>query len=804
MKRSLIIFGLLSIICLVFPRFFGAYSIGTDFWETPFTTAGNNFLLVFCFILGAFYLFRSQQHAPLSIYNLSLTILFLLVLISLSVHLTALAKLPSDGFMTVGYHAVEWARYYTNRVGRLNLMLPLLFSVALLIWSYAKNPFSLLLYLPILFLPSIAVAAYQYFIDRSFLAPVSSMIFGLTAHPCAIGMSVFFLSVIAFMGIWLNFKTGRKYLYLFTFLAILGTHFLQIQTTVQIGWLLLVGLVPMMYLFAAEKTTQFSKMTKGFAKGMVVGVCLVSAALLFGKYFLSARDVLSQRLSASPLKEPADSSSTIDALKVNFQKRDSARIYYAIPAIHMFVDAPLTGWGPAGYQQNQLNYQHRYKIPLGQVHNAADYYLQLLTDFGLGGFLLVLWVHVYPLWILFKVRNRIIGINYRLCAALLWGTSAIWLLLYITGPHVDYLEVLWPFACIQACMVTIALQHGYQPRIISKKAAVAVVVVAATVYGFGCIRNAFSYNTYKYALNFSGVVSGGYRPERQDENNSWKRWIWTRATMHFDAHAESDYFMFLIGASPHNSTLPQGLTVTLRVNGRLLDSVNFINGGVKSLVYYVPGLKGSDVSFSIHANRTFIPRELGNSSDPRELGIMLLTTYNKNDDGTIKINDIPVSSTGYPFLRQHNESKRPFHFRNLMFLAAMPQEGCGFYEVETWDSRKLDGWPLDLPLRIRWTGMRASMQMPHDWKRSNGTLYVFSAHPDLSRQPVTLTLFAEDEVLKTVTFTEQGWQVVNFTSALTAGHNILTFQVNRTWNPILSGLSSDSRDLGVAIAIPPH
>jgi hypothetical protein len=30
---------------------------------------------------------------------------------------------------------------------------------------------------------------------------------------------------------------------------------------------------------------------------------------------------------------------------------------------------------------------------------------------------------------------------------------------------------------------------------------------------------------------------------------------------------------------------------------------------------------------------------------------------------------------------------------------------------------------------------------------------------------------------------------------------ILTFQVNRTWNPKVAGVSEDGRDLGVAIAV---
>ena len=33
------------------------------------------------------------------------------------------------------------------------------------------------------------------------------------------------------------------------------------------------------------------------------------------------------------------------------------------------------------------------------------------------------------------------------------------------------------------------------------------------------------------------------------------------------------------------------------------------------------------------------------------------------------------------------------------------------------------------------------------------------------------------------------------------GSKVLTFQVSRTWNPKLAGISEDSRDLGVAVAV---
>ncbi len=757
---------------------------------------------MFCCALGFFYAVRSAHPFRLSLYPLLLTVFFLIVFVSLAAHLGALSQLPADGYVTVDYHPVEWATHYTNRVGRMYLTTPLLLLAALFIWSRSNNPFSLLLYLPLLSLPSSAVAAYQYFIDRTFLAADPGMIFGLSAHGCAIGISVYFLSIIALAGICLHYRNRYKYLFVFVFLAMIGTHILQKQRTVQIGWLLVAGLLPAMYLYAAAGTRTVSKMIRRLAHALAIGVVVIAAVMVLGKYCLAARDALHQRLYAAHPQKTQQDASFIDDFKAAVQKRDSARIYYAIPAIHMFLDAPLTGWGPAGYQHNQRNYQHRYNIPAGPIHNAADYYLQLLADLGLAGCLLVLWIHLYPLWMVFKIRDRINGTPYRLCIALLWSASAIWLLLYITGPHVDYLEVLWPFACIQAVLVTIAWQHGYQPKQMSHATVIALIVATVSIYGIGSLKNAFEHHAYTYALHRSGIVSGGYRPEWQFENNGFKRWIWTKRDMQFKTVAASDYCLFLIAASPYNSTLPHGLTVTLRVNGNLLDAVHFINGGTKSLCYYVPGLKGTEALFSIHASRTFTPSDQGNTNDSRELGVMLLTTVAKGDDGSIAVNGIPVSDSGYPFIRVKETSNRPFHFTNTIFLAELPHGECGFYEWETWGAQNVPAWPNHVPLRIRWTGMRASMPIPDFWKHTNGTLYVYAAHPDLNQDPVTLTIYAGETKIKTVTFAQHGWLAIPIASSLILRHDMLTLQVNRTWNPLLAGVSADARDLGVALAIP--
>ncbi|MCX5824889.1 MAG: O-antigen ligase family protein, partial [Deltaproteobacteria bacterium] len=215
--------------------------------------------------------------------------------------------------------------------------------------------------------------------------------------------------------------------------------------------------------------------------------------------------------------------------------------------------------------------------------------------------------------------------------------------------------------------------------------------------------------------------------------------------------------------------------VVISLNGERIDDLWFDKKGSLKRQYYV-GKKenGGEHELLFEVSRTWNPKRLGVSEDWRDLGVAV---------------------------------------SEVRFLDKMPKDGVGFYYWETWGGGKIPGWPKNTLGRFRWTGMRASMLstdypstiVPSDNKTSRTkqpsmTLFLMCAHPDIDKNPVVLKILSDDKLLKQETFVDHQWRKVLIEPEVLNNLKILTFQVNRTWNPKAAGLSEDWRDLGVAIA----
>ena len=81
------------------------------------------------------------------------------------------------------------------------------------------------------------------------------------------------------------------------------------------------------------------------------------------------------------------------------------------------------------------------------------------------------------------------------------------------------------------------------------------------------------------------------------------------------------------------------------------------------------------------------------------------------------------------------------------------------------------------------------------------TLFLMCAHPGIDKNPVVLEILNGNKLLKQETFADHQWRKVLIEPEILNHSKILTFQVSRTWNPKIAGVSEDSRDLGVAVAV---
>ncbi len=98
--------------------------------------------------------------------------------------------------------------------------------------------------------------------------------------------------------------------------------------------------------------------------------------------------------------------------------------------------------------------------------------------------------------------------------------------------------------------------------------------------------------------------------------------------------------------------------------------------------------------------------------------------------------------------------------------------------------------------------MRASIPLPLRLKTEGGQIFLKVAHPDVYKNSVRMIVLADERVISEETFYDHSWKKLSFIPEDLADTEILTFKLDRTWNPKLSGLSEDIRDLGVAVFIP--
>jgi hypothetical protein len=138
------------------------------------------------------------------------------------------------------------------------------------------------------------------------------------------------------------------------------------------------------------------------------------------------------------------------------------------------------------------------------------------------------------------------------------------------------------------------------------------------------------------------------------------------------------------------------------------------------------------------------------------------------------------------------------------FIKAFPEEGIGFYQWE----KSIVGrrFPPRRPfepviLDSSWTGMRATLNIT-DSLRKKGVIYASARHPYLNQQPVTVDIIGDKGLIQREWFWNNRWKKIQLMPDQLKQTRTLTFKVNRIWNPRLSAVSDDTRDLGVAVVLP--
>ena len=256
------------------------------------------------------------------------------------------------------------------------------------------------------------------------------------------------------------------------------------------------------------------------------------------------------------------------------------------------------------------------------------------------------------------------------------------------------------------------------------------------------------------------------RPERYEygfygyEDWNGEKMRWTMGKSCLSVKAKSNLMGLKVFSAPHNIG-ENGLEFNLFVNENLIEKIHFFSSDAKTLNYYIPSIKDKRVNIKFEVSDTFNPYRLGLSRDNRDLGVAVSP---------------------------------------IKFIEKIPEKGIGFYKMETYMGGQQPILPHGQPLKFRWTGIRASMEMSRELL-DGGTLLLMCAHPNIDKEPVVVKIIGDDIVIWNETFTNSLWKKVILQPDKIKDLRVLTFQVSRTWNPKLACISQDSRELGVAVTV---
>lgn len=792
----------MSIICLVFPRYLGPYNIGLN-PPTPYLNIPGGLILTFgifipCFI---YLLYYKNIYNKAGFYILLSLTYILSIIISFIFHIISLRTLDPKVIITVTGMFAEWSQWMTCRLTLMHLLLPILILLLLILFKNIEKPMKAILILPVLYLPSIGTALWQQFINRDFLNTFPKHVFGLGTHPCSFGMALFFMLPLSLIGIIYSKKRATKTGYFTIAILILLSHFLRVQITVTLGWILFAITLLPVSLWANNTFKKSKKIIFSFLLILSFTCFLLPFTI---KYYLAFRTSIPDRTASIFQHEPEILSSACD--RILDAKIDSARILLSIPALYLIQESPLAGWGPSGFRRNAANilaeknpvkFRDTY-IPILH-HNAGDHYLQVATDFGLLCLLGMLLLHIIPLWMIFKVRHTFTSKKERWLIGILVSSSFIWFILYLSGSHVFYLEVAWPVTCIQSFLVITAIRHGFTCQNkwwLQQQIAISLLIL---VFTFSTIRTALGEKSTKTMTKKIGRGQGYYTSEYNIEKNHFIAKVWTSQYAEIPLHAISNIIRFNIFAPPQNTDQNDPFLLKIFVNTSLLDVFTFPHSESRLLTYYAPGINNSDILLKLETNKTFNPYRLGESQDNRNLGIQLWSIVEFNNNNTL-YNGLPIIQNDYPETGYLHDKTNNFPIK--FFINKIPKKGIGLYTEEKWPAKELPESLQDADIKIRWTGMRASFPIPPKIQNTGGEIYLKTAHPDIEQKNVALTVMTGSQTIKTVTFSDHAWQKIVLTPGELDESGIVTLIVDRTWNPKLRGISEDSRDLGVAVLIP--
>ncbi len=373
---------------------------------------------------------------------------------------------------------------------------------------------------------------------------------------------------------------------------------------------------------------------------MLMPITIVISIVLVFLAFNSISDTSSTTTIEKGIKKNTKNPNTYltDRASLLLKPSRGGRIYTWSEGFNVGREKPFFGMGYESFKWHahileniKKSYFHRFryynKIIVKNIHDTPhNIYLQLFISNGIIGLLLWLLIIGYAMTILIvdlKKNRRLLNIPVFI--------SIISFHLYGIFQSMQYVPMIWMLIFLNLgyalTLNNMLLPKKFQNLLsLAIKIIIILVLIGSIIYftGAGSKKLAEKYGMQKSGHQASqqaswwpqkytsGIYSVGSRRVKSGKL-IFSKWCWTTKEAQVSLTAASDILRLRIKADKLNSSLPEGLKLNLFLNDQLLDSVHFINGGSKTLSYYIPDIKNTDIILKLQVNRTFKPIRLESS-----------------------------------------------------------------------------------------------------------------------------------------------------------------------------------------------
>jgi hypothetical protein len=326
---------------------------------------------------------------------------------------------------------------------------------------------------------------------------------------------------------------------------------------------------------------------------------------------------------------------------INQVLEKSGRYHFWTQALRLMKESPISGWGPGGFIRNLDNIRFRYnENPRRKfLDNTNNYYLQMSSELGIIGTSLNIFIITFPLWMVYRIRNQIHNQRERLTVFTCFASLLIMILLFMIGPHIMGLDVLWLFSVFMSFLFVTGIKYGYRFKLKKK-----IFFVASAVFTL-----IFLSGTFEHSLGKNGYKAIGHQkwwPYKYDRNcyplEKWKtgkvRWCSNDAFLQIPIQKTLSDVVKLKIISHHPDIEINPLTVKYGGIKGVDHEVVLSNHSWKTIEIstdsdYIFDFRPPNrppikyLVISIDVSRTWIPKKNGIGTDDRKLGVAVLMPH---------------------------------------------------------------------------------------------------------------------------------------------------------------------------------